>query len=478
MANNKKIAADVLEAVGGKSNVSFATHCMTRLRLTLKDRTIPDVDAIKKIDGILGAQEAGGQFQIIIGQNVPKVYDELCAIGGFSKQAAIDENLDSSAHGQTPTLASAGRAVLNYLSGSMVPMIPVLLAAGLFKTIGVICGPNMLGVAGAESDLVRFMDMIYSAVFYFMPVYLGFNAAKQIGLTPILGAFFGGMLIEPNFAAQAAEGGTLAIYGLIPCTPGSYAQTVLPILLTIPIAFVIERFLRKHLPDALLTVFVPFITIGVTLPVSLCLLAPVGSWLGTGFANFFSTLGTSGGILAILGAGLLAGLFLPMVITGMHVALMGIANVAFFELGCDSFILVAITISLWAAFGAEIATFFKMKRKSEKSAVAGYLVAQLIGGVGEPFIYGMGFRYPRLFPCMIVSSFITGALAAALGVTLYVVGTPSSFLSILAFMGGSSQNLINAAITAAVGFLAGFAITWFFGFTKDEIENGPASERG
>lgn len=195
MANNKQIAADVLEAVGGKSNVSFVTHCMTRLRFTLKDRTVPDAAAVKKLNGVLGAQESGGQFQVIIGQNVPKVYDELCALGGFSKQAAIDENLDGTQ--AELSLTSIGKGIMNYLAGSMTPMIPVLLAAGLFKTVGAVLGPSMLGIMAADSDLVRCMDMIYSAAFYFMPIYLGFNAAKQIGLTPILGAFLGGMLIEP-----------------------------------------------------------------------------------------------------------------------------------------------------------------------------------------------------------------------------------------------------------------------------------------
>lgn len=476
VADNKKIAADVLEAVGGKSNVSFVTHCMTRLRFTLKDRTVPDADAIKKINGVLGAQESGGQFQVIIGQNVPKVYDELCAMGGFSKQAAIDENLDGDVEKQRLTPARVGKAILNYLSGSMVPMIPVLLAAGLFKTIGVVLGPTMANVVSADSDIVTLMDMIYNAVFYFLPIYLGYNAAKQIGLTPVIGAFLGGMLIEPTFAGLAAEGASFSVFG-IPCTPGTYAQTVFPILMTVPVAYVIERFLRKHLPDALLTVFVPFITIGVTLPIMLCLLAPLGSELGSLLANFFSAFGTSGGILAIIGGGILAAAWLPMVITGMHVALIGIAQAAFMEVGTDSFILVCTTISLWAGFGMEIAAFLKLKRKSEKSACAGYLVAQLIGGVGEPFIYGMDFRYPRLFACCLVGSFVTGAIAVALGVTVYVVGAPSSVLSMLAFIGGGTQNIINAAIAAGVGFVVTFIITWFFGFTKDELENGPVSER-
>lgn len=476
VADNKQIAADVLEAVGGKSNVGFVTHCMTRLRFTLKDRTVPDAAAVKKLNGVLGAQESGGQFQVIIGQNVPKVYDELCALGGFSKQEAINENLDGA--GDELTLAGFGKNLMNYLAGSMTPMIPVLLAAGLFKTIGVVLGPTMLGVMTADSDLVRFMDMIYSAAFYFMPIYLGFNAAKQIGLTPILGAFLGGILIEPSFAGLAAEGAGLNIYGFLPCAPGMYAQTVLPILLTIPVAYAIERISRKHMPDALQTVFVPFLTLGITLPVSLCLLAPIGSWLGNGLAGVFEFLGTSGGVISILGGGILAAAWLPMVITGMHVALIGIAQVAFLQAGSDPFVFVAITISLWPAFGAEIATFLRLKLQSEKSACAGYLVAQLIGGVGEPFIYGMDFRYPKLFLCSMVGAFVSGALALALGVTAYVAGLPSSVLSILTFVGGGTDNLLFACIAAAAGFAVSFAATWFFGFTKDELENGPVSERG
>lgn len=475
MANNKQIAADVLEAVGGKSNVSFVTHCMTRLRFTLKDRTVPDAAAVKKLNGVLGAQESGGQFQVIIGQNIPKVYDELCALGGFSKQAAIDENLDGTQ--AELSLASIGKGIMNYLAGSMTPMIPVLLAAGLFKTIGVVLGPTMLGVMAADSDLVRFMDMIYNAAFYFMPIYLGFNASRQIGLTPILGAFLGGMLIEPTFVSLAAEGTPLSVYGFLPCVPGAYAQTVLPILLTIPVAYAIERIMRKHLPDALQTVFSPFLTLGITLPVSLCLLAPMGSWLGNGLADVFEFLGTSGGIISIISGGLLAAAWVPMVITGMHMALIGIAQVAFLQAGFDPFIFVAINISLWPVFATQIATFLRLKLRDEKSACAGYLVAQLIGGVGEPFIYGMDFRYPKLFLCSMAGSFVSGAIALALGVTAYVAGLPSNLLSMLTFVGGGTENLLFACIAAAVGFAVSFAATWFFGFSKDEIENGPVSER-
>ena len=176
MADNKQIAADVLEAVGGKSNVSFVTHCMTRLRFTLKDRTRARCRRRQKDQRRAGCSGIGGQFQVIIGQNVPKVYDELCAMGGFAKQAAIDENLDAPAEKLTPSVV--GKRIMNYLAGSMTPMIPVLLAAGLFKTVGVVLGPTMMGVLAADSDVVRLMDMIYNAAFYFMPIYLGYNASQ------------------------------------------------------------------------------------------------------------------------------------------------------------------------------------------------------------------------------------------------------------------------------------------------------------
>lgn len=240
---------------------------------------------------------------------------------------------------------------------------------------------------------------------------------------------------------------------------------------------VVKRILRKNMPDALQTVFVPFLTLGITLPIMFCLLAPIGSWLGNGLAAVFNFIGTSGGIISIIGGGILAAAWLPMVITGMHVALIGIAQVAFLQAGYDPFIFVAITISLWPAFGAEVAAFLKLKLPEEKSACAGYLVAQLIGGVGEPFIYGMDFRYPKLFICSMIGSFTAGALALALGVTAYVAGLPSSALSILTFVGGGTENLLFACIAAGAGFVVSFIVTWLFAFTKDELENGPVSER-
>lgn len=142
--DNKKIAEDVLAAVGGASNVTNATHCMTRLRLNLKDQSIPNDDEVKKIKGVLGAQWSGGQYQVIIGQNVPKVYDAAIALG-VKGEGSIDENLDGGTK-EPLTLKTAGNKILNYLSKTMVMTIPIIMGAAMFRTIAVVCGDGMLGI--------------------------------------------------------------------------------------------------------------------------------------------------------------------------------------------------------------------------------------------------------------------------------------------------------------------------------------------
>ena len=475
MADNKQIAANVLEAVGGKSNVSFVTHCMTRLRFTLKDRTIPDVDAVKKINGVIGVQEAGGQFQVIIGQNVPKVYDELCALGGFAKQDAIQENLDPNLPKEKLTPALVGTKILNYLSGSMMPLIPVLMVGGLFNVIGTVVSPTMLNLMPAESDFVVLMNMMYNACFYFLPIYLGFNAARQLGATPALGALMGGVLLEPTFMQMAADGTPFSVYG-IPCTPETYSQTVIPILLSVAVMSLFEKFFRKHVPEAVSTIFVPLFTMALALPFALCLLGPLGQWIGDVIAAILNAAGSAGGIWTVLAAGVLAAFWLPIIITGMHGPIIMLALANLMATGSDSFILVATNLRVWGTYAIFLACALKLRNKQERSRAFGYFITQIVGGVGEPGIYGLMLRYRKTFVVSIVTSFATGVLGALLHVTLYIPSS-SNFLSILSYLGGSTGNLINACITAAFSFIIAFLGVWFFGFSEDELEHGPVSER-
>lgn len=206
--NNERIAEQVLAAVGGKENISSVTHCMTRLRFNLKDMGLPDQEQIKKIPGVLGVVIAGGQFQVIIGQNVPKVYAALCAMGGLQVQEAIPENLDAPKEKLTPK--RLGGIIMNYLAGSMTPLIPILMAAGMFKTVTTICGPTMLNILSEQSNLYILLDFLYDAGFYFLPVYIGYTAAKDRRFAGA-GAYLGGILIAPDLLAMVSAGATFSI---------------------------------------------------------------------------------------------------------------------------------------------------------------------------------------------------------------------------------------------------------------------------
>lgn len=473
MADNRQIAQDVLEAVGGKNNVSFVAHCMTRLRFNLKDRSVVDEKTVKRINGVIGVQETGGQFQVIVGQNVPKVYNEICALGGFVKQDTIDENLDAPKEKLTPKVV--GERVLNYLSGSMLPLIPVFMAGGLFKCFASILGPTMLNVISDTSDIYVFLNMVYNAGFYFLPIYLGYNAAKQVEATPMLGAFLGGILIEPTFMKLAQDGASFSVFG-IPCVPEVYSQTVLPILLSVAGMGVCEKFFRKYVPEAVSTVFVPLLTMIIATPFALCLFGPIGQWCGNAIAFVLNAAGNAGGIVTILAAGALSALWLPIIITGMHGPIVMLAFSNLLAVGSDAFILPATNLRVWGIYAIWLAAAFKLRDKNEKSNAFSYFFANFVGGVGEPGIYGLMLRYRRLFMIQFLTSFVSGVLGAILHVTLFMPSN-STFLGIVSYIGEDPMNFVNAIIVAAVTFVLAFVLVMFFGFTEDELENGPVSER-
>lgn len=480
MADSKRIASEILYAVGGPDNVTSVYHCMTRLRFTLKDIDLVDVEMAKGVDGVIGAQVSGGQFQVVVGQNVPKVYDEVCALGGFARQVSLDEELEEpeepEAPEERPTVKALFNNVLNYLSGTMAGLIPALTSAGLFQAIGAVIGPDALGLVGAESGLLVLLDMIYDAIFYFMPIYVGYNAAKQLETVPMLGAIMGAILVAPAFMDMATEGASFTVLG-IPCAVNDYSSTVIPALLSVWAMSYVYRFFENRIPESMSAVFTPFLTLLVSIPVALCALAPIGSWLGDLLSTALIALGDVEGPAFIFASALMAALWSPLVISGMHVPLYVVTYASFATTGVDSFILVTNVLMLWGSYGCEIACWFKLRDAREKANALGYAVSNMAGGVGEPWVYGMMFRYRRLIGCSIASAAVAGAVGGALHVKVYVIGMPANVLNILSFVGGGTGNFFNACFAAATGFVCGLVITYLFGFTEDELENGPVSER-
>ena len=461
MANNKKIAEEVLAAVGGKENVTNVTHCMTRLRFTLKDQSVPDQEAIKKLDGVIGVVVAGGQFQIIVGQNVSKVYAEVCKIGGFAQQESIDENLDGPK--EKLTLKKVGKNIMDYLAGTMTQLIPIMIAAAMFKTVYVLFGPDILGWIGADSDLYILMDALYNAGFYFMPIYIGYAAAKKLGVSPMLGMFMGGILICPGILDVVAAGEPFTVYG-IPMRLVDYSSSVMPIIICVWLLSYVEKFFKKFVPDTLSTIFVPFLTMAVMVPVALCVAAPVGQFVGDYVGAFLNGMAAHGGILANV---IIAALWEFLVMTGMHQVILipGIMNLL--AGNPDSCVMVADAMATWAAFGMALGAFFRLKDKKEKALAGGYFISGFVGGVTEPVLYGIGMKYKRPFICLAIGGALGGLYCGITHVTVYLLGA-TNFLSVLGYVAGGTANFVNSIIAALIAMLSTAALTYFFGFDKND----------
>lgn len=472
---NEKVAADVLVAVGGKENVTTVAHCMTRLRLNLKDQSIPDDDEVKEIKGVLAAQWVGDQYQVVIGQNVPKVYNELIKLG-VAAGGSIDESLGDAPR-EKLTAKSIGGSILNYLSKSMVQLIPIMMVAAVFRTIAAVCGPTMLNLWAADSDTYNlFYNWLYSAGFYFMPVILGWSAAKVLGASPVLGMMLGGVLIAPEFMTMVDVGmTTTAVYGL-PAVVNDYSSTVLPILLCIPVLWQIERFFKKAIPDILSTMFVPFLTMLIVVPISLCALAPIGSVLGTLLGNFLFGLGERGGIVAIITMVIVGGLWEFLVMTGMHQVLIALALANMATGACDSCIMVAAGMASFACYGMALGAALRVKHPDERAENFSFFVSAVVGGVTEPTLYGCGFRHMRTFAGLITGGAAGGLVAGVLGLDVYVVSN-ASILSFFGYVAGGAQNIVAGVIAMVVAIAVSTLVTFLFGFTKEELDTSAEATR-
>lgn len=469
MANNKQIAEQVLAAVGGKGNLKDATHCMTRLRLYLKDDSIPKDDEVKALSGVLGVVRGGQQYQIVIGTNVPKVYEELCKLAGLAQNAQVQDaaaaKADAALTKQKLTPKQVGKNIMGYLAGCMTPMIPVLLAGGLFNATNSVLGPDLLGLYTAESNIYVLFNFLYDAALYFMPILAGYNAAKQLGVNGMLGSFIGAILLAPDFMAYATSGEPFTVFG-IPCTVTNYSQTVLPIMLSVPFFCLVYKIITKYMPDVLSTVFSPFLSVIISAPFILCLLAPLGTIVGNAISDGLAWFGMTTGWF---GVAIIAALWEFLVMSGMHLALMMPMMADFFETGIQSGPMTAGNFATWACFGVALGAALRTRNKDERSTSFAAFASGILGGVTEPTLYGICFQHTRCFLGVIGGGFVGGAIAGMFDLKGYVM-TSANFLSVLGYVGGTNANFMVGLVGSLAALVVAAAITYFFGFSKKDLK--------
>lgn len=459
MSKYEEMATTIIEKVGGKGNISNVLHCVTRLRFNLKDQGVINEEEIKRIKGVIGCQYQGGQFQVIIGPDVYKVYDVLCKQIGFNGSEMIDENLDEKPK-EKLTIKKVFSNILDTISGSLTPIIPGICGAAFFKMLVVILGPMMSGVLKETDSLYILLSFVGDTPFYFLPVILGYTSAKKMNCSPILGMILGGIMLHPTFVALTGQ--SFDVYG-IPCLTQSYASTLIPIIASVWIMSYIERFFNNHLPASVKLVFSPAITIAIMLPITLCIIGPAGAILG----NYITQ-----GLFAVknvfgpIGVALVAALYIPLVLTGMHILLVTQLITSLAQ-GTDPYIFGAAFCSVTAEIGMLLAVALKTKNPDTRTVSLSCLITQIIGGVGEPALYGIALKYKKPLLKMCIAAGIGGLFIGLFNVTAYNAVIFSNIFGIGAFIGGGTSNLIYLAISISIAGITGFLLTYKFGYTSE-----------
>lgn len=435
---------------------------MTRLRFNLKDESLPDAEAIQQIPGVIGTVSAGGQFQVVIGQSVDQVFKSLTLLAGLD-QASTTE-MTEEGQKKKITFKSVGSSILDGIAGCLTPLIPLLLAASMFKLLVALLGPSMLGIMAESSDVYTLLTFVGDAGFYFFPIVVGYTAARKFGATPVLGMFLGGILLHPTVIEMAAQEKNFSVFG-IPTHLQNYASSILPIIMSVWVMSYIEKFLKKCLPHTLRTVLAPFLTILIMLPIALAVLGPAGFFVGSYISN--GLLGLSG-VTGFLGVALIAAIYEFLVMSGMHIVLIGALILTISTNGQESLVLPAAVVASLAVAGMCLGAGLRIKEKEQRGLAFGFLIASLIGGVTEPALYGVGMRYKRPFLGLIIGGFAGGLYAGIAGATTYTLIPVASFLSIFCFAGGPMSDLIHGIIASVIAFVVSAVATYFLGFRKGD----------
>ena len=420
--DKKDVVKLIIQNVGGKENINNVWHCMTRLRLDLKDNNKINQENINRLDGIMGSQLQSDQYQIVIGTNVKDYYDI------FSKEMELNNNTESQSDSKNSKKGIIS-IFMDIVSGVFGPIVPAIAGAGMIK--GLLAGFIALKIISNESDTVKIIDMAASGVFTFLPFFLAVSAAKIFKTNQYLAAAIAACIMSPNMIAAAKEGAVTSytFLGFVPIPVFNYSGSVIPIIFAVWILSHVYKLVDKVMPEVLKTVFTPTVTLFIMSFLTLSIIGPVGIYLGKGLAVIIQALFNISPVLA----GLIVGAVRPMaILTGMHHAMTPIALQNFQEQGYDMLMPMMFMANM-AITGATLAVYFKEKDKKEKSVILSSAISGLLG-ITEPALFGVLTKYKKAFLAATIGSSAASAFIAFFGVRIYGY-ILSSIFSLPAYIG-------------------------------------------
>ncbi|MED4953725.1 beta-glucoside-specific PTS transporter subunit IIABC [Paenibacillus macerans] len=437
------LAKDIVQNIGGEENVTNLVHCATRLRFNLKDNRLPDKEKLKSLEGVLSVVESGGQFQVVIGNDVAHVYQEIV------KTSKLGAGNSASADADQPKEKILSR-IFAVISGSLSPLLPAMAGAGILKAFLTLF--TTFGWVSAESGTYLILAAAANAVFYFLPIFLGVTAATKFGANPYVGGVIGAALMEPNFTGLLANGDKTSFLG-IPVVLMDYSSTVFPVFVAIWIFSYVEKYLKKIIHKELQTFLVPLLSLAIIVPLTAMIFGPFGVYIGNAIADGINYLM---GVSGLLTGAVIGGLIFFLVVFGLHWGIIPIV-LANLSKGTDP-ILAMWAASNFAMAGVALGVFLKSKEKTLKSIAGSSTLSLLLAGVSEPTVYGILLRFKRTMPYVIIA----GAIGGAINGGFHTYATAFVFQNIFSIGAFKPVSYYLVGIAAAMGI--GLVLTILLGY--------------
>ncbi len=445
-------ACRIIALLGGDANINSVFHCITRLRFSLKDNDKPDREALMQLDGVMGVNLSGDQFQVIIGNKVTQVLE---AIQDEIPRLAAEEDEKVEETRRNPVSLA-----FEVISGIFSPIIPAIAGAGILK--GVLSLFVTFGWVTATNQTYQIMAAISDGVFYFMPMVLAFSAGLKFGANPYLSVALAAVLFHPTLTTLLRSGDPVAFAGLT-VSPVSYANSVIPILFSIWILSYVERFFNRIIPASIRMMFSPLLSLMVVAPVMLIFIGPAGIFIGNSLSGGIIWLVDNMGPLAGIVVG---GTLSLMIITGMHYVLVPIMINNITRLGFDP-IKPLMFVANFGQAGAAFGVFLRSRNKKTRTLALSTSFSALMG-VSEPAMYGINIRFKKPFAAALIGGAAGGCLAMTMGVKAYAYAL--SGLSGLPALAGEGFGWALASIVLA--FTVAALVTVVLGF-EEAVEVQP-----
>ena len=450
-----KLAVDIIKAVGGKENIVKASRCATRLRLVLKETTNEAKENVSNLTGVITVVESGGQFQVVIGTHVGKVFDKV----------ASELNLDSNTIEDEPKASILNRIIAT-MSAVFAPFIYILAAAGILQ--GCLILINMANPSFSSTGTYEVLSFMSWAPFTFLPIFIAITASKHFKCNAFIAVACCAALVSPTWAeiaSRIADGESVRFLG-ISLAETTYTSSVLPPLFLVWILSYVERFVDKKLPEVIKALFTPFICMVVMVPLTILVIGPLSDSLATGIANGYNYLYN---LAPAVAAAVIGGLWQIVVIFGVHwgVTPMCLANYDLY--GMDTFQAFQ-TMAVVAQAGAVFGVFIKARNKQTKNIALSAGVTGIFG-ITEPAIYGVNLRFKKPFICGCIAGAVGAVVGSFFNIAYYAyAGLPGLLTVVNAITPDNSKSIIGMLLGAAISFFGAIALVQIVGIGEKEIE--------